>query len=108
MATLKEGNSFGELALIEHDGKRHATIITENATNLIVLKRHDFNLCLKKLEQKSQDQMVEFVSQVPALSCLSRGVILKIVKSLNKLEYVRGQNVVSENFTEFIKIEEEG
>jgi CRP-like cAMP-binding protein len=39
VASLKEGNSFGELALIESNGKRHATIVTESDTNLIVLKK---------------------------------------------------------------------
>ena len=108
MATLHEGHAFGELALIENNGKRNATIITETACSLIILKKKDFDKCLRKIEQKANDILIDFVSQVPSFQGIGRGVISKIVKSLNKIEYMRGQIVSYENLADLVKFEEQG
>jgi hypothetical protein len=52
--------------------------------------------------------MINFVQSVPTLSCLSIGVISKIVKSLNKIEYIRGQIITQEDLEQLVQADKEG
>jgi len=50
ITTLKQGHSFGELALTNQDGKREARITCTENTSLGVIHRHDYEQCLDKIQ----------------------------------------------------------
>lgn len=51
VATLKPGDTFGELALLEKNGKRSATIIADQTTYLGVLSEEEFSKYIRKTEK---------------------------------------------------------
>ena len=81
MASVVEGGSFGELALI-NDAPRAASIITAEGvkTELLVLRRREFEATgLKAEQEKAQERLMSFFQSVP---WLSPGVFLGTRKEL--------------------------
>jgi len=95
---LTHGQSFGELALINRDGKRAARITCEAETYLGVICKSDYDSCLEKIEIQHQSKLIEFIKSIPYFSTMSKGGILKIVKSLSNIKCTKGQNITKENF----------
>lgn len=98
VGTRSQGQSFGELALINRDGKRNARITCEAETYLGVLCKADYDGCLEKIEIEHQSNLIEFIKSMPYFSTMSKGGILKIVKSLDNIKCCKGQNITKENF----------
>ncbi|VDI17429.1 Hypothetical predicted protein [Mytilus galloprovincialis] len=61
----KCGKSFGELALINADSVRNATIITDETTDLIVIGRDLYNRCIKSFHAKEFAERKQFVESNP-------------------------------------------
>ena len=51
MVSLKQGEGFGELALISKKGIRNARVAAETPVVLGVLKKDDYNATLVKIEK---------------------------------------------------------
>jgi hypothetical protein len=55
VAHLKEGMSFGELALIDKKGLRAARITCTTKCQMGILTRDDYDKCLAKIERRQRD-----------------------------------------------------
>jgi CRP-like cAMP-binding protein len=47
LATFSRGDTFGEMSLLEVDGRRTATAVTVEPSDLLVVARHDFDTILR-------------------------------------------------------------
>lgn len=65
VATLQEGDSFGELALLKKKGTRAATVVADGECSLGVIYADDYNMCLNNIEKSFKEKMVEFVREMP-------------------------------------------
>ena len=63
---LREGGSFGELALIK-DKPRAATINCLSACQFLAIKREDYQRVLQRSEQKALLEKINFFSHLPFL-----------------------------------------
>lgn len=79
VSVLKEGNDFGELALIS-DRPRAATVIAREHVNLLVLHKNSFKSILGALTEKKISQKVKILKNFPYFSTWSK-------ISLSKLAY---------------------
>jgi hypothetical protein len=61
ITSLHAGQSFGELALTNRDGKREARITCEETTHLGVICKPDYDNCLEKIELEHQAKLLEFI-----------------------------------------------
>ena len=61
----ESGKSFGELALINTDCVRNATIIADEAVDLIVIDRNLYNRCIKLFHAKEFADRKRFVETNP-------------------------------------------
>ena len=64
VATLGEGKSFGELALIRHK-PRAATVKCIVDTHFATLVKNDYEISLAKIERKHMQKMIDFLMQIP-------------------------------------------
>ncbi|XP_071182155.1 uncharacterized protein [Mytilus edulis] len=62
---IESGKSFGELALINTDCVRNATIIADEAVDLIVIDRNLYNRCIKLFHAKEFADRKRFVETNP-------------------------------------------
>lgn len=65
VAVLKEGSSFGELALIDKKGLRAARIVCTTRCSMGIISRDDYDKCLAKIDKKHRSKMVNFLEQMP-------------------------------------------
>ena len=63
---LKSGDSFGELALINHE-PRAATIKCISSCYLAVLSKEDYAKVLRKSQLREQNQTMDFLKGIPFL-----------------------------------------
>ncbi|KAH3887827.1 hypothetical protein DPMN_011849 [Dreissena polymorpha] len=78
VGTIPAGRSFGELALINADCVRNASIIADETTDLIVVNRDLYNRSLKAFQEKEFNEKKRFVEEFP----LFRGWQTKYRKQL--------------------------
>jgi cGMP-dependent protein kinase 1 len=95
---MKEGDSFGELALI-HDTPRSASVRTIMNTAFWVLDRRTFQSTLQELNAKSYAENKSFIESVHLFRILSEGQKEALVSCLTSLKYVAGQKIVNEGDT---------
>lgn len=93
--SIKEGDSFGELALL-HDTPRSATIKTVMNTALWVLDRKEFSRILKEMNVQNYKENRSFIDSVPLFQILSEGQKELLVSCFTMLKYIAGQKIVSE------------
>ena len=86
VGTLAQGSSFGELALLQPDSKRNATIIAECYTETAVIERSIYNKSLKRAHQKDLDDKMDFVGKLPFFKNWSRWSRVQMAMCLNKTE----------------------
>lgn len=63
---LKSGKSFGELALIKNK-PRAATIKCTEECHIASMSKADYEKVLARIEQKTLDKILEFLSSLPLL-----------------------------------------
>ncbi|TNV83980.1 hypothetical protein FGO68_gene11952 [Halteria grandinella] len=90
VAILGPGKSFGELALVRKK-PRAATVTCVEETHFATLDKHDFEICLAKIERKRLNQMLKFMQQIPCFSCWTHTSILKFSYYLKKEKFNRNQ-----------------
>lgn len=97
VATLKAGDSFGELALIDSKkGVRAARIVCTEETAMGVIVADDYNRCLAKIEKKKRDKDIDFLLSMPYFKSMTRPNIVKLLNSMNNIKYTRGQQIIRE------------
>ena len=62
--SMKQGQSFGELALITNK-PRAATIRCATGCHFAILNRESYHKCLGKIEQKRRQNLIDFVMELP-------------------------------------------
>ncbi|KDO28144.1 hypothetical protein SPRG_06191 [Saprolegnia parasitica CBS 223.65] len=68
VATLKEGETFGELALSEENGVRRATVTSVDYTELLTLSRDDYGPLVQKYQNQSHTEYVRLLQSNPVFS----------------------------------------
>ena len=94
-ADIKEGKSFGELALLKED-IRKATIKCETHSHFATLDKANFHNSLQRIEAKRLNQLIEFLQNIPAFKSQSRKAISKFTYLLKREKFTRGQTVYAE------------
>ena len=60
-----DGKSFGELALINKNCIRNASIIADEMTDLLIVNRELYNRCLHAAQAAEFEQRTNFVANQP-------------------------------------------
>lgn len=94
LKTYKEGEAFGELALL-YNAPRAATIIAEDESVCYSLDRDCFNHIVKESTMKRRDRFEDFVSKIELLQCLDVYERSKITDCLNTDKYKDGETVIT-------------
>ena len=84
--TLKEGHSFGELALINNK-PRAATITTTANCMFAVLGRNEYQKILQKIENKQIEQRIMFFKQMPPLQHWTKKQIQRLMQVAQLLKH---------------------
>ena len=59
------GQSFGELALVQSNLRRNATVISDEQTDLILVHRDLYNRSLKTAQEQEFQEKSDFVNNLP-------------------------------------------
>ena len=96
VATLIEGDEFGELALINSQ-PRAATIVSNTKTQLIVLNRAPFNRILMEFERSKILRQIKLLSVYPVFQDQPRNNMAKICKYIQEIPLTKGKYLFKEN-----------
>ncbi|CAI2373140.1 unnamed protein product [Moneuplotes crassus] len=103
---LKDGSSFGELALINNT-PRSATIVTLTETHFATMNKDDFKRMLGKAMRKKFVKMIRFMENFIFFKQISRLALEKFALYFSKCEVKRGNEIMKEqedaNFVYFIE-----
>ncbi|CAI2383968.1 unnamed protein product [Moneuplotes crassus] len=94
--TLKSGDQFGELALL-NSKPRAATIMTVEDTSLAVLSKKGFDRNLKNSENTKLEREIKELNNFGIFKNLTRTSKSKLVKCIVKEEIKKGQYLCKEN-----------
>ena len=89
IAKLKDGSSFGELALIDNK-PRMATIRCLRNTNFMVLSKNDYNSVLGVIERRDYQEKINFLKNIPILKVLTRTTLGKLTKQFEPRSCIKG------------------
>jgi len=87
--------SFGELALLNNEG-RAATIVCTKPTMFATLNRRDYNYTLREEEKRKLKEMVNFFRGFRIFANQRSHAIEKIFYYCKAREFIRGQLVFQE------------
>lgn len=93
--TLKEGDFFGELALINNK-PRTATVEAAEVCYLAVVSKKDFKKILCTDAVKSLEERVTFLKNLPAFTEVSKLSLQKFVYNFSEVTYKKDQKVFDE------------
>jgi CRP-like cAMP-binding protein len=88
--------AFGEMALINKENKRQATIITTEPTTYLTLDRITYQRSLSKIDLRKINAKVEFLMQIPCFKDQQKKNVAKFTHYLQKHSYIRNQYVYKE------------
>lgn len=95
VAHLKDGFSFGELALI-NDAPRSATITTLQNTDLATLEKENFQHIMAKVIRRKFAHMINFMSEFTIFNNMTRIALEKLALFMTKCEINLGHNLITE------------
>ncbi|CAI2376816.1 unnamed protein product [Moneuplotes crassus] len=95
VTTLKNGSSFGELALIM-DQPRAASVITTKNCHFATLNRKQFNEILKRVHEMNINKKLDILNTMPYLKSLSKSFKVKITYFMQVLDICRGKVLFDE------------
>ena len=94
---LKAGDGFGELALISAENTRTATVVCLTECLFATLAKADFDLSIKKIEEKRLQKIKKFLHQVPCFRYMRNSDIQKFTYCIQILKFKHGKTVYQEN-----------
>ena len=92
VAQFGQGKSFGEIALINHKPK-NVTIRCLMGTHFATLDKHNYNLCLARIERKRLENITNFMFEIPCFHHWSKDCIIKFSYYLKKQKFKRNQHL---------------
>lgn len=95
VTTVKEGGSFGELALM-YNAPRAATVISTEPSNLWALDRLTFRRILMDSAFNRRRMYESFLEEVPLLSTLESYERAKIADALDTIKFADGDVIIEE------------
>lgn len=73
------------------------------------MSKANYQKVLSKIQQQNREKMINFLKQIPFISHMSKNTIGKIMYAIEKVPFIRGQNVVKEGDpAEYIYIVNQG
>ena len=81
------GKSFGELALINKDCVRNASIIADERTDLVVINRDLYNRSIRAVQEADLRARTDFVSNCPLFNSWLPRCALKGFGCINEEHY---------------------
>ena len=94
----KEGDTFGELALLEKR-KREGKIISKDNTILYSLKGQLFRNIVEKINKEEQKERLEFLSIVPIFHSINKNQLNNIILNMFTCSFDQGQLIFKEGET---------
>ena len=94
----KEGDTFGELALLEKR-KREGTIISKDNSILYSLKGQIFRNIVEKINKEEQKERLEFLSIVPIFHSINKNQLNNIILNMFTCSFDQGQLIFKEGET---------
>ena len=94
----KEGDTFGELALLEKR-KREGTIISKDNAILYSLKGQIFRNIVEKINKEEQKERLEFLSIVPIFHSINKNQLNNIILNMFTCSFDQGQLIFKEGET---------
>ena len=94
---LKAGDGFGELALVSAENQRTATVVCLTECLFATLARGDFDLSIKKIEEKRLQKIKKFLHQVPYFRYMRNSDIQRFTYCIQILKFKHGKTVYQEN-----------
>ncbi|KAF0701253.1 Aste57867_8247 [Aphanomyces stellatus] len=70
LVNLGEGSHFGDLALIKKDGLRSATVVSTEASELLIIAEKDYNSILKKLQKEDMQKRLQLLDRFPTFQAV--------------------------------------
>ena len=94
----KEGDTFGELALLEKR-KREGKIISKDNAILYSLKGQLFRNIVEKINKEEQKERLEFLSIVPIFHSINKNQLNNIILNMFTCSFDQGQLIFKEGET---------
>ena len=94
----KEGDTFGELALLEKR-KREGTIISLDNSILYSLKGQIFRNIVEKINKEEQKERLEFINLVPIFQSINKNQLNNIILNMFTCSFDSGQIIFKEGET---------
>ena len=94
----KEGDTFGELALLEKR-KREGTILSKDNSTLYSLKGQIFRNIVEKLNKEEQKERLEFLNLVPIFQSINKNQLNNIILNMFTCSFDSGQIIFKEGET---------
>lgn len=89
VATLYNGDSFGELALLQEGSVRSATVRAETGVEFLTISRADYNRILGAVTEEQLAEKINFLHALPAFAGVPMSMIRSAAYVLSTREYAR-------------------
>ncbi len=89
VATLYNGDSFGELALLREGSVRSATVRAETDVEFLVISRGDYNRILGAVTEEQLAEKIKFLHALPAFAGVPASMLRSAAYVLSTREYTR-------------------
>ncbi|XP_072025350.1 uncharacterized protein [Amphiura filiformis] len=93
---LDAGQSFGELALVQSNVRRNATVVADTQTDLIVVNRDLYNRSLKAAQQQEFKEKNDFVNNLPLFKQLTPRLKNVMAMSLSPVRFQYGNTMMKQ------------
>ena len=89
VASLYNGDSFGELALLREGSVRSATVRAETDVEFLVISREDYNTILGAVTEEQLAEKIDFLLALPAFAGVPVSMIRSVAYVLTTREFDR-------------------
>jgi CRP-like cAMP-binding protein len=89
VASLYNGDSFGELALLREGSVRSATVRAETDVEFLVISREDYNTILGAVTEEQLAEKIDFLIALPAFAGVPLSMIRSVAYVLTTREFDR-------------------